>query len=502
MDILYLFIWFSTIFLVTDATILVEYNQLFLSDAEGVQELNQREHTDDLGAPDINDPNLHAELVVEGLELPTTMAFLGSNDMLVLEKDKGTIQRIINGTILAKPLLDVNVANMYERGMLGIAVDKKDSAEGMKTYVFLFFSESGSGVATDGNDDCDTSNYCKNLSSPLGNRLYRYELVDNSLVNPKLLLDLPAKPGADHIGGVIAIGPDRNLYIISGDGSSCAPSSCNTNLERKNILNSQSSNIGGRESHAPDGRGGILRLTKDGNLVTNKGILGDTYPINMYYAYGIRNGFGMDFDPVTGNLWDTENGPGFGDEINLVEPGFNSGWAKVQGMWNACDCDVEDIIAMDSNALQFSKGEIIKNEGKDDVRISAEEDFNLVDFDGKGKYSTPEFVWTSEVAPTSLVFIDSDKYGERYRNDMFVGDYLYGRLYNFGLNVNRTDLVLKGSLEDKVAEDMTEFEGTNEVLFGQGFGGITDLKVSPYDGYLYIVSHTQGKIFRIMQNDS
>ena len=50
-----------------------------------------------------------------------------------------------------------------------------------------------------------------------------------------------------------------------------------------------------------------------------------------YYAYGIRNSFGMDFDPVTGNLWDTENGPSYGDEINLVEPGFNSGWQVVQG---------------------------------------------------------------------------------------------------------------------------------------------------------------------------
>ena len=55
--------------------------------------------------------------------------------------------------------------------------------------------------------------------------------------------------------------------------------------------------------------------------------------MNLYYAYGIRNSFGIDFDPVTGKLWDTENGPGYGDEINLVKPGFNSGWGKIQGMW-------------------------------------------------------------------------------------------------------------------------------------------------------------------------
>ena len=61
-------------------------------------------------------------------------------------------------------------------------------------------------------------------------------------------------------------------------------------------------------------------------------IIGDEDPLNKYYAYGIRNSFGIDFDPVTGKLWDTENGPGYGDEINLVEPGFNSGWSKVQGI--------------------------------------------------------------------------------------------------------------------------------------------------------------------------
>ena len=65
-----------------------------------------------------------------------------------------------------------------------------------------------------------------------------------------------------------------------------------------------------------------------------EGILGEEHPLNMYYAYGIRNSFGLDFDPVTGNLQDTENGPHFGDEINLVEPGFNSGWKKVQGIWS------------------------------------------------------------------------------------------------------------------------------------------------------------------------
>lgn len=62
------------------------------------------------------------------------------------------------------------------------------------------------------------------------------------------------------------------------------------------------------------------------------GILGDISPLNLYYAYGIHNGFGMDFDPITGRLWNTEPGHWINDEINIVRPGFNSGYRIVQGL--------------------------------------------------------------------------------------------------------------------------------------------------------------------------
>lgn len=101
-------------------------------------------------------------------------------------------------------------------------------------------------------------------------------------------------------------GTTTNIYVAVGDGE---PSKTVTaNYENSEIL----------------GYGGILALDHNGNLVFKNGILGSKDPSNRYYAYGIRNSFGFDFDPITGNLWDTENGPGFGDEINFVEPGFNS----------------------------------------------------------------------------------------------------------------------------------------------------------------------------------
>src|SRR5215216_4160005 len=376
-------------------------------------------------SPIVKDPDLRVETIVSGLEFPTGMAFLGQNDVLVIEKDTGKVRRIINGDILNEPLLDVNVANEVERGLLGIAVSKRDIATVNLTYVFLLYTESEG--KHDGGD-------------PVGNRLYRYELIDNKLVNPKLLLDLPYQPGPAHNGGVITIGPDNNVYVMAGNLYSPV---FNEGGENNLVQNT-------REGKQPDGRGGILRITQDGQPVGSNGILGDEHPLDMYYAYGIRNSFGMDFDPVTGNLWDTENGPSYGDEINLVEPGFNSGWKEIQGAMK----DPQDI-----NLLE--------------------------DFGGKGKYSDPELSWEKNIGPTALKFLNSDKYGAEYKNDMFLGDVNDGKIYHFDLSQNRTQLLLDGQVEDKVIENPDEIP--EKMVFGQGFGTITDIELGP-DGYIYVLT--------------
>src|ERR671935_3345070 len=192
--------------------------------------------------PTINDPNLKVEVVSKGLKFPTSMAFLGPNDILVLEKNNGTVQRIVNGVMLPKPLLDVNIANKNERGMLGIAVGPKHPSNG-STYVFLSYTE----TKVEGSDDCPKPSYCVPGHDPLGNRLYRYELVDNKLVNPKLLLDLPAVPGPGHNGGRILIGPDNNVYFTIGD--------VGYRSQTQNFPNNPNSN----------GTSAIYRITQDGN---------------------------------------------------------------------------------------------------------------------------------------------------------------------------------------------------------------------------------------------
>jgi glucose/arabinose dehydrogenase len=398
----------------------------------------------------VKDPNLKLELVAQGLKLPTSMAFLGPNDILVLEKASGTVQRIIDGKIQPQPLLQVPVSSTSERGMLGIAVAKHNSSSSNSsggsptpTYVFLYYTKDGGGG-----------------SQTLANVLYRYELSNDQLVNPKLLLNLPALRGPNHNGGKVVIGPDSNVYTVIGDLRA-------HRTQAQNVANGP----------PVDSTGGILRVTQDGQPVSNGPLGQDTAaPLNLYYAYGIRNSFGIDFDPVTGKLWDTENGPTFGDEINLVEPGFNSGWVQVQGIWTP-------------------EGSI----GKETAGpVNPNPSANLVDFAGKGKYRSPEFIWDKPVAPTALKFLNSAKLGSQYQNDMFVGDIKNGNLYRFKLNQDRTGLVLNGTLANEISNRPQD---SQPIIFAGGFEeGITDLQVGP-DGYLYVLAFG-GSIYRIVPSSS
>lgn len=379
--------------------------------------------------PTVDDEDLEVELFEDGLVLPTTMAFVDEDTMLVLEKDNGTVRVIEDGELQEEPLLDVAVANEDERGMLGIAVSVENETT---TYVFLYFTESGGGQ--DGDD--------KEGVEPAGNRLYRYELEGDQLVNPRLLLDLPALPGPRYNGGPIAIGPDDNVYVIIGDVEG----------HTTQVQNFE-------DGQAADGTSGVLRIGKNGELadpVIGTGLFG-----KYYFAYGIRNSFGLAFDSVTDALWDTENGPNFGDEINLIEPGFNSGWRDVQGVANQSDLG------------------------------------DLVLFNARSHYSDPEFSWTEPVGPTAVEFLNSSELGEEYENDMFVGDINNGAIYRFDLNENRSELVLEGELADTVADTPEESEAA---VFGSDFGGVTDIKTGP-DGNLYVVSLVDGAIFQILSAD-
>jgi len=430
-----------------------------------------------IAGPKVTDSNLKVELVARNLDFPTAIDFLGNDDLLLTEKDTGNVYEIINGNITA-PLIHLNVTTRDERGLLGLAIsgngnnDSKDN-----TFVYLYYTLCGKDKATDSeviqqflNGEKVGQPTVKGGSKKCGNYVYRYELdaKDNKLVAPKLIASLPGLPGPSHNGGKLLMDKEKNLFVTIGDLQTTKFNQNKTGYDTKaqNIINGT----------FPDGRGGILRITQDGKPVGN-GTLGVDYPLNLYYAYGVKNSFGIGLDPVTDNLWDTENGPQFGDEINLVKPGFNSGWEKVQGIWK-----------------------LNQTREKDGIFDNSTKGVEFVDFSSKGKYSNPEFVWDKPVAPTALAFLDSDKLGQQYTNDIFVGSAKKGTLFHFDLKPDRESLDLIGDLADLV---YSKKDDSSKIVFGENFGVVTDLKVGP-DGYLYVVSGSgetgKGAIYRIVPN--
>jgi glucose/arabinose dehydrogenase len=383
--------------------------------------------------PTLNDPNLQVETIVEGLSLPTSMAFIDNNNILVLEKEKGTVRLVSNGILQEESVLEVNVDSRSERGLLGVTLMDNDT-------IFLYYTE------TSQNGD------------QLRNRVYKYQWNDEErlLVNPTLILDLPAIPGPNHDGGKLIIGPDNYLYAVIGD--------LNHMGKLQNIVNGPD----------PDDTGVIFRINpEDGSPAPDNPFINNNnelLSLNKYYAYGIRNSFGITFDPVTNVLWDTENGPSEYDEVNLVKPGFNSGWLQVMG--------------------PISKSGITENE--------------LVNFPNS-KYADPVFNWLPSLGITDIEFINSSKLGDKYTHNIFVGDIgvlTDGYLYFFEVNEDRTGIKFDNSSQARLTDLIADNEEERSAIaLGTGFGGITDIETGP-DGFLYILtlnirSNGEGNIYRI-----
>ena len=384
-----------------------------------------------LAQPSISEPNLTAELVLDGLSSPTSIAFLDENNILLLEKE-GSVRLISNGQLQSQPVLQLQgVESNNERGLLGIEV--------MDDKVFLYVTESGAqveGIPTEGD---------------VRNRVYSYAWDGTSLTNPHLLLDLPSGPGTNHQGGKLKIGSDNQLYVIVGE------------MQREGQLQNFQS------GPAPDDTGVIFRVNPaDGSPSAGNPLSSEpTDPLSKYYAYGIRNSFGIDFDPVTGKLWDAENGEDVFDEINLVEPGFNSGWKQVMGPISA-------------------------NTGVSES--------NLVNMPGS-QYSDPVFSWAESRGVTDIEFFNSTAFGPSYENGIFVGDITSGTLFYFEPNADRTGLNLVNDplLSDLIADSDDEISA---VTFGTSFTGISDIETG-LDGSLYVLTYDReaegvGSLYRIL----
>jgi aldose sugar dehydrogenase len=418
-------------------------------------------------APNLDDNDLEVELVTDGLKSPTSMAFIGNHgDILILEKS-GEVILFDNENKSKITLLNLTVNDQNERGLLGVAVlnevsdtytittrDNNNntsdatlappSSTTTPTFVFFYITEASK----------------EDRSQVLGNRIYRFVWNDTykSLSNGTLILDLPVLPGQNHNGGkLIADSENRQIYAVIGD------------LNRKGTLQNF------KNGSLPDDTSVILRINPDGSPAQDNPFLnvsstnGGYSNLSKYYAYGIRNSFGLALDPVTGMLWDTENGPDGFDEINIVRPGFNSGWAMVMG-------------PIESN------------------NVTSEND--LVNFLGSSSYADPVFSWGRTVGVTDIEFYNSDKLGTDYTNNIFVGDANNGDLYFFEVNEDRTGLQFE---ESGLADDLVASNDRQRaaVIFGTGFpSSITDIETGT-DGYLYVLTFhpTMGTISRIVPQE-
>ena len=374
----------------------------------------------------IYDDNFKVEEFVTGLNQPTQIAFIG-NDLLVLEKNQGKVRLVREGILQPEPVLDVEVDTNNESGLLGIAV--------VDSSVYLYFTEAE-----------------KDGGQTFANNVYTYTWDGNTLNNP-ILVNTLSSESSWHNGGGMTVNKEGIVYVVIGD--QMGGGRPDTKNEFTILQNHEKGEI--------DDSGVIVRVGFDDKVIQPK-LAQD--PLSHYYAVGIRNSFGLVIDPITGNMWDTEDGPENFDEINLVSPKFNSGWAVVMGP-------------------------------------AIEEQISKIPTLGDFQYSDPEFSWERTVTPTGLTFINSDLFA-KYKDEMLVGTCNSGQLFKFKLNEERNQLVFDTPhLQDRIANFTTlesgdkDFEPLDEIVFGTGFGCITDVDIGP-DGLLYVASISDNTIYKIL----
>ena len=281
--------------------------------------------------PQLVDPNLQVRAAVTNLNQPTSMAFLGNNDLLVLEKASGKVLRFVGGT-LNSTVLDLAVNSASERGLLGIALHPGFP---QTPWVYLYWTESTTGA--------DSTSLAE--TPLLGNRVDRFVWNGSTLTLNTNIIKLRAfqedagqPPRGNHDGGILRFGPDGKLYIYFGDNGRRG--------QMQNLPdgpgpagNLPDDQFGGPEPDNAHLTGVILRLNDDGTIPTSNpfyragALRGGEAGTNIQkvFAYGVRNGFGMAFDPFSGQLWEAQNGDDSFTEINQVKPGANLGWVQVMG---------------------------------------------------------------------------------------------------------------------------------------------------------------------------
>lgn len=454
--------------------------------------------TADHGGPHMLDPRLDVRTVVSGLVTPTSLAFLGPDEFFVVEKNTGRVQHVING-VVEDTVLDLAVNFASERGLLGIALHPDFPSD---PGVYLYWTETLSGTDSEVLADVPL----------LGNRVDRFVWNGSSLTLDQNLIQIRAFQAdagqperGNHNGGVITFGPDEKLYILIGD------------VGRRGQLQNlpdgpfgpgqPDDQFGGPEPDDAHLTGTILRLNDDGTAPTDNpffgagGAMGGEVGENIQkiYAYGLRNSFGMAFDPVSGALWEEENGDDTFTELNRADPGFNSGWVQIMG-------PVGRIDQYKAIETTFGAGNLQQLRWPpQNIADSPEEALSRLFMLPGAHFSDPEFSWKFEVAPAAIGFVSGRGLGPSFQNDLFMGaartNLVGGHLFHFNLTGNRRKIAVDDPrIEDRVADNLDKFEITEseELLIGRDFGIGTDIETGP-NGNLFVVSLSNGEVYEIFR---
>ena len=467
--------------------------------------------------PSLLDPKLSVRTVASGLVTPTTMAFLGPDDMLVLEKQTGRVQRVTGGAV--QTVLDLAVNNASERGLLGIALHP-DFETNRAVYLYWTcasphpvdpFVPSERECPDTPQSAADTSD---TLAVPLlGNRIDRFIWDGSTLTFDRNLIKLHAfqndatngVPRGNHNGGVLRFGPDRKLYLIFGDNGRRG--------QMQNLVDGPfgpgqpDDQFGGPQPDDAHFTGVILRLNDDGTAPEDNPFFGVGESmggevganIQKIFAYGVRNSFGLAFDPVSGRLWDEQNGDDSFDEVNQVEPGSNLGWVQIMGPVGR----IAQFKGIETSPAFFGLQQV-RWSPTNIADTSAEARSRLFVLPGS-HYRDPEFSWKFAVAPAGIGFLSSRALGPQYEDDLFVGasrtNLEGGYIFRFNLTGNRRKIAVDDPrLEDRVADNNAKFDITESesLLFGRNFGIGTDIQTGP-NGNLFVVSLSNGAVYEVFR---
>ena len=248
-------------------------------------------------------------VVASGFESPWEVAWGPDGQLWITEREGRRVVRVnpTDGTRTVLATVHEVHRSVTQDGLLGLAFHP-DFQRG-SDFVFLAFTyDDAPGPA---------------LARRLGIRRYRYDAPSRTLTDPvDVLMGLPTHD--DHVGGRLAVGPDRKLYLTIGDqGSNFGGNRCNVNRAQELPT---AADVAAKNWTRYQGK--IIRVEMDGRIPADNPLINGVR--SHVFSVGHRNPLGLAFGP-TGRLYESEHGPSSDDEVNLIESGRNYGWPNVAG---------------------------------------------------------------------------------------------------------------------------------------------------------------------------